>query len=414
MTVRLSLVRRLSVFVAIAAILTIGLGTSTAVRADAPFGGPWCAQNGNTAPCIGKVTLTIGTAAPRQIGPATDDYSVGIDNCTGCAGDIGWSTYSFGGAMPTDATWSIDVNVGTTVPSETDTWGSDVSVTRTKAGADSYVTISGGTVLTDDSSSCVQQADLSSLCQEQADSSVVQFGGDISDYTVNNTKQIADAAYGTDTWTNAGSTGAPEFDNSGSGQIEIPLGNTHFNADGSVAVGDYHAFVPDSTLELFGIDDPGTITPTSLNVAVQSGDVAVTPTATGVSIDITNISWPSPAGIGQIRADLASKTPRARVAPLRIKRGVITPTRPSHVRAHRSSASKGTLKVKGATPRGSRIATYAARCTAHHHRTVHVSGKHSKLKLRKLTRGVRYSCQARAVATAGAGRWSKPVTLRSH
>jgi hypothetical protein len=91
---------------------------------------------------------------------------------------------------------------------------------------------------------------------------------------------------------------------------------------------------------------------------------------------------------------------------LRIKRGTITPTRPTALKARRTT-HRVRLSFHHSKARGSRIIRYQARCVAAHHATRKVSGKKSPLLDLRLAAGVHYRCQVRAKSKAGYGSWSK-------
>jgi hypothetical protein len=69
------------------------------------------------------------------------------------------------------------------------------------------------------------------------------------------------------------------------------------------------------------------------------------------------------------------------------------------------------LSFTRAHPRGSYVRSYEGRCTARHHATRYGTASHSSVKMKRLARGVAYSCQARAKSAAGYGRWSKSRKL---
>jgi hypothetical protein len=95
-----------------------------------------------------------------------------------------------------------------------------------------------------------------------------------------------------------------------------------------------------------------------------------------------------------------------------VRRGTITPTRPSNVHAKRTAAYRGRVGFDLSTPRRARITGYQARCAA-------VSGTHvvwatasgSPIVVTGLHQGRAYSCAVRAQSRAGASRWSSAVRM---
>ncbi|HEY1618494.1 MAG TPA: hypothetical protein VGG25_12805 [Streptosporangiaceae bacterium] len=149
--------------------------------------------------------------------------------------------------------------------------------------------------------------------------------------------------------------------------------------------GFWNAVLPNAFLVDMGINDPSTLTSAGVSASAGTGTVTVTPGPTSAEISITGITF----------------SPRK----VRIKRGTITPTAPTSLKTRRASATVAYLPFHKAHPRGSFVRSYEGRCVAAHHATRYGTASHSSVKIKRLARGVSYSCQVRAKSAAGYGRW---------
>lgn len=178
------------------------------------------------------------------------------------------------------------------------------------------------------------------------------------------------------------------------------LANPHFRMDGTtVFLGNLHERIPNAFLkEAYGIDDPATLSGSGLVASVSGGTgggtIAVTQESSGLAmlVDVTGMTF-------------STRT-------LRIKRGMITPAKPTGVVADRKGASKGTLSFVAPTPRGSKIVGFSARCVRGSE-TVTARGNASPVVVSGLHAGTSYSCKVRANSKAGPGAWSAQVTMRA-
>ena len=224
-------------------------------------------------------------------------------------------------------------------------------------------------------------------CPSTAGANVTTFQGDISDF-----EQWTDSSQwpdfnGMDMWTNIEESDIPPQIIGDPLTIKVDLANSHMLAGASAPFqGFFHIVIPNRFLHDMGIDDPATLDPAGISTSIGSGTVVVTPGPGSTRIDATGITF----------------SPRS----LKLKRGTITPTRVAIKHATRSGHRVRLVFAK-ATPRGSRIMGYQARCSTKHHMTRTVSGKDSPLVVRQLAAGVGYSCEVRARAKAGYGRWSE-------
>jgi hypothetical protein len=414
--------RFLGAGLAAAVLLTSFVATAGPAGATTSY---WCDQNSHTTPCIESASVQIGSGTPTAITSASRDFfllvggpcAVAPDPNGGCQGSVAWAVDPGDTALAADQTFTLSVDLGRFIPSENDTFGVNATVTRSLSGTrldpDYQATITAQPTLQDDGSSCTESGTAIFLCGEQASSSSIGLFGAFDDLVTSESGANGAASYGLDDWSTSSATGAPLFlGSTPAGTITIPIGNTHLHADGSVVHGEYNAFLPNTLLEYIGIDDPTTITAASLAVTLESGTVTITPSATGVTINLSDIIWPEPPG-GGMTAQVSAKAKRARDLPLRIAPGVITPSRAVKVRAHRINSTAAHFTFSGAKPRGSKIRSFHASCSAKHGATK--TGKsrfRSHLKVKDLSAGVSYQCKVRAVAKAGHVRWSAPVKLK--
>lgn len=90
--------------------------------------------------------------------------------------------------------------------------------------------------------------------------------------------------------------------------------------------------------------------------------------------------------------------------------GTVVPTKPTKVRAERTSKHGARIRFRRSQSRGSEITSYEAKCSAEH---ASASGNATKppIRLGDLEQGVAYRCRVRARSKAGPGPWSKRVTV---
>jgi hypothetical protein len=96
-----------------------------------------------------------------------------------------------------------------------------------------------------------------------------------------------------------------------------------------------------------------------------------------------------------------------------IRRGVITPTRPLDVHARRLGPNSGRIRFDPATPRGSRITGYRARCV-HNALVVTATATASPVTVTGLHHGAGYDCTVRALSKAGPGTASALGHMPAH
>jgi hypothetical protein len=375
---------------------------------------PWCAAPA-AAPCIGSVTR--GETAVTSTSP-TWDVSAGMFTLDG-ATQINWivskkgapGSYATLGAGEAGNGWSISLELGNELlPRVTSTYADDVTVDREDNGDGTYVVTIDGTVVTMGVNDECQPV-TPETCPDQAGQDITAFQGNVSDFQQWSDPSQWSDFWGLDAWTNVEETSIPPQISGDPLQITAPLTNSRLMPNGNPFVGFYHVILPNRFLEDMGIDDPSTLDPAGLATSLGdgAGTVTVTPGDVTTEVDATGIAFPAgtdPHARRAARLNSGSAHKRTGRRVLRIKRGTITPTRPTALKARRTT-HRVRLSFHHSKARGSRIIRYQARCVAAHHTTRKVSGKKSPLLDLRLAAGVHYRCQVRAKSKAGYGSWSK-------
>jgi hypothetical protein len=410
----------------VAAVASVGLilpslSAPASARPSAPAAADhdmtWCTSS--PAPCIQSVTRngTAITAADSQW-DISGVWFTSSEGATQLLWDIGKSgafvhdpstgeNYVTMGAGEEGNTWSLNFDLGSDIlPRVTNTYGDDVTTHRVDHGDGTYnITVTGNVIKQSANAECDTSV-FPAVCPVQAGADVTEFAGEVDDFG-----QWTDAAqradfYGLDSWTNVEVTYIPPTISGDPLQIVVPLQNSYKYSNGDVFNGFYHVVIPNHFLQDMGIDDPSTISPAGVDATVGAGSVNVNPGPDAVQVDATNITFPAaPVPPGSARAHAVAKKHTV-LQKVKLKRGTITPTRPSHVTAKRAGANAAKVAFHRAKPRGSKIKGYQARCVAHHAAPRKATAKHSAIKVKHLSRGVAYKCQVRAKAKAGYGHWS--------
>jgi fibronectin type III domain protein len=302
----------------------------------------------------------------------------------------GGSEYASMGPDQTSHLWSMTVTVDSN-PRALSGYMDQMQTSVTDNGDGTWdVTITGYPVTTGVNAECQPVTPESCPYQAGADVTLFQAQSDDFQYSLVPSNEWNDYN-GLREWTNVEESDLPPQVSGSPLQITEQLTNSHLLSTGAVFSGFFHAVLPNAFLVDMGIDDPSTIDPGSVSTSIGSGTVAVVPGADSTEIDITGITF----------------THRV----LKIKRGTITPTRPTITKGKRS-AHRVLLHFSRAHPRGSHIVRYQAICRAPHQRSRTSTAKGSPIVVKGLASGVRYACQVRAKSKAGYGRWSKKHTVR--
>ena len=295
-----------------------------------------------------------------------------------------------------DDVWKITIDLGTMIPRVTFMRGKDGKTVRLDDGDGTYrATITATPVIV--SAGCDQSV-VPTDCPTTATSEWEGYlDGQITDYGGWTDPVQRAAMYGMNFYTNIDATELPPsviYDSTTDSEyLLIRLANPHFRMDGStLARGFFHMEIPNAFLrETYGIDAPATLTSNGLAPTIGSGTVTVAQSADNDSmlVNASDITF-------------SNRT-------LRVKRGVITPTRPTDVRATRTAAHRGKVAFDPSRARGSRITGYRADCVARRGDHV-VTGRAdaSPIIVTELRQDVGYDCRVRAGSKAGPGRWSEP------
>jgi hypothetical protein len=360
--------------------------------------GDWCSAP-SAAPCIESVTRDGVPVLPTDPAWQVDLGSFDPGH------DLTWNL-KWNGAYELPSSelghhWTVVVDTGTVIPRVVYGNGRHGDVVRTDDGDGTYhISLSAETTQVPEGCAA---SPYPWPCPTQATQEPVRFGGQVTDWS-NWTDPVQRAAfYGVDFWTdievNSFPPGVVYHDDTGVAEMRLDFAAPHFLSDGTTVFhGHFETVLPNDFLhENFFIPSPGTMTPGSLAVA-GSGPVSIT--------SITKDSATDP-----MRIDVSDMT--FTVRKLRVKTGVIVPTRPRGLTAKRVSAHKARLAYELARPRGARITGYAARCVSPEgdKQAAKLSGNESPLKATELREGVRYDCRVRALSKAGPGPWSAEVKV---
>jgi hypothetical protein len=376
-----------------ATLLTLALA-APAGAADPTY---WCGPTGR--PCIESATRN-GT----PVGPSHPTYDLSVVD-TPSGDDILWNVSLAGDSDPFDLrasslsdTWTVTVNTGTVIPRVAFAYSANASVVRSFSAGEWHVTHTGRPTTVTDNNECNQMGPTWSCPHTATNEWTGYLGGQITNYATWTDPAQRDSFFGMDYTTNVGLTATPpliESSATGTNQLVIQLAN-HHNRPGGIL---FHGFVllriPYAFLnEVYGIDDPTTVTSAGLAPTIGSGTASVTHDTAGgaLVVKITGITFSQ--------------------RKLRIKRGRITPTKPTQVRPERLGSKRAKVRFKRAKPRGSEITGYRVRCAATEGGDV-ATGSRSKpaVTITGLEAGVAYRCRVRARSKAGLGPRSKTKRL---
>lgn len=190
----------------------------------------------------------------------------------------------------------------------------------------------------------------------------------------------------------------------GSRYLSSEMVNSHYRADGTtVFQGEVRFRMPYGMLrDSFGVPDPSTMDSTSLSGTVNGG----------TTIGSFHV-WHDPDGGGMF-VDITGLTFSKKV--IRVKRGVITPRRPTNLDATRIDAHTGKVAFTKSKARGALPTGYKIRCVSGggHVVTNTKTSPFSPIRIGGLRRGVGYDCKVRATSKAGPGTWSLVVRMPRH
>jgi len=384
----------------VASLLVVVVAAVMAIPSPAGATSSWCADGAPT-PCvesasvngtpINSLDVTWAVVASLYTGGGSNDVQWQVERTTG-------NPYVLG-SESLDDVWEITLDMGTTIPRVASSHGTAFSVNRVDDGDGTYhATVTATPVVT------VGDCDQSAWPWTCPSTATMEWDGyldgAVTDYNAWTDVTQRQSMYGMDYGTNISATSIPPEittdPTTGYDQILIRLANPHYQMDGTTLFqGTLHLVIPKSFLQaVYGIDDPATLTGTGI-LPLLSGSGSGTVTAT---LD----------GSNNVVVDGSNITFTART--LKLKRGVITPTKPTNVATHRVSPTKGKLTFKAAKARGSRITGYRAVCV--NGPTTKVgTAKASPVYVANLVPGKAYTCRVRAKSKAGFGAWSAKVLL---
>jgi len=179
--------------------------------------------------------------------------------------------------------------------------------------------------------------------------------------------------------------------------MDIAMENSHYYPDGTTVFhGQAEIRLPNRILrELYGIPNPETMVDGSFSSTSTSGTV----------------SSHQETGDDAWRINLTGMTFSRQH--LRLKRGTITPTRPTITRTTRLSATSGRIAYSLSRARGAKVTGYDARCVSAggHVVTKTKTTPTSPISVGGLRRGTSYTCKVRARSKVGPSTWSLGVKL---
>lgn len=401
---------RLTTALTIAAVATVGATmiapAATATPSPAPDSGTWCATASSpTIPCI--------VSASRDGVNVPDDgtYDIEVDPYSADGANSALWSVSQTDAAVTDPnahspgtfaslpvtetahTWSLTMQLPLT-PRVTFTYGAGVAITRQTNATNNTVdvTVTGKPVLTGVNDECTVSS-WPWQCPQQSTANVTLFSGEITDFGQWNDPSERADFNGMDASTNVEESGLPPEVVGDPVSIVFDLANSHILAGQSQPFqGFFNIDIPNAFLVDMGIDDPSTLSSAGVSTSGSGGTTTVTPETGSTQVDVSGITF----------------SPHK----LKFAAGVITPTKPTSLRAKRTSGHKATLAFHRAKPRGSKLTGYQGRCSAKHYATVKATGKHTTLHLHGLAPGTAYQCQVRAKSKAGYGHWTAKKKLK--
>lgn len=365
--------------------------------AQALDGGDWCTSSSD-ANCVRALTRNgapVSSSDPNWSAHATFSAAGGEKA-------ISWSIWSETASDALDLgspalsdTWSVTLDTAF-VPRVSSAYGTDVHVSRASLGSGRYrITITARPTTVTDNDECTTSS-WPWVCPTTAsDERIAYLAGNVTDYGTWDDVAQRDAMYGMNLSTNVGVTSIPpevEFDSAtDTNRLLIRLANQHYRVDGTtVFKGFVHLRIPNAYLrEVYGINDPASMTSGSLTTSLGSGTTTVK----------------QESGDDAMLVDATGITFSARK--LVIKRGTVKPTKPTKVHAKRTSATKAKVTYAKSRARGSKITGYQAKCTAGKSVRTATVKKGTRITVTKLRTNTKYTCKVRAKSKAGYSAWSR-------
>lgn len=384
--------RLLTLLSLLVAPLVVASSTQPAKAAD-----PQYCDEGKVAPCI-VTAKRDGVDVVRSV------YQVSVDTYTPpddlhetgfTITKAGVSPYGLGADELTHS-FEVTMNTGTIVPRVVDGLGIDGSTQRWFADGhwNVRITVKPADML----AGCYFDVGVGdTVCPTTATSENVRqyINMRVSDATWYSTiESEKDTLYGLESYSNIELFWYPPnitVSPAGVVQMDFLMQNSHEYADGTDFIGSAKMRIPNRTMRgLYGIPNPDTMVDGSFTSTTTSGSVSS-------EQDLADSSW---------RINLTGATFSEQH--LRLKRGVIVPTRPTNLVATRIDAHTGKVAFTKATARGALPTGYKIRCVSGggHVVTNTKTTPTSPIRIGGLRRGVGYDCRVRATSKAGLGTWS--------
>lgn len=391
--------RRLSALLAVGALALSGI---TAVATAGPaaaeiFKERWC-SSGVAKPCVISATHNGNPLSPG------DDIEVQMISKQVTGDQIYTQVLVYDpsdpAAIATSDTISVYVDLGNIRPDTTESYAFRPDVDRFNDGDGTFkLRFTGKPVLL--TSGCTDT--YPNVCTDTAETQQVTFDVTIIKQLVNLDLAQFDRAQSADT------VDGPFLVESSTGDyLETYVGNSRFLTDGTTRARasarfriPYRMLVSD-----FRIPAPETMVASSMTGTINGAPAMYSfsqdPDGGGVFVDIDNVTFGP--GTGATRSALAAAAAKPRT--IRVKKGVITPTRPILERATRTAPRRTRITFLRAKPRGAYVTGYQARCAAVGKPTVIVNGKYPTIVMTGLRAGTKYQCSVRAKSRVGYGAWS--------
>jgi hypothetical protein len=393
----------------VAATLTAGLVSASPASAGASdFQERWC-TTGGPRPCLESVTRDTGSG-PVPVTESDPDWKITSTGklATPDFDYFMWTvdprTITSGGPeLTTGQTWSLTFDTGTLQPDYTEAYAGKQEVTRTDDGDGTYhVTYTAQPVITTSGCASVYPP----TCPYTADSWAVQLTGEVHDLAPGSEFNGFDVAQSADEVNGIFLEGV----DTGKPYLESEMANSHqYDSDGAgtmvTFVGQVRWSIPYVMLkQSFGVDDPANLSTSGLSGTVSRPDGTLDSGATWVVDNRTTDKV--------LVVDVSGLTFTRKI--LRLRRGDITPTRPSNLVASRTGRHTGVLDFDASRSRGSRVTGYAAACDSVGGGDgfgVASSDTTTRLRLSGLKARTAYDCKVRALSKAGPGRWTATVRM---
>lgn len=360
----------------------------------------YCAD-GKPAPCLVSV-LRNGTPVDRSVYVATVD---GFQDPTEAKHTTGFTLNKTGvtrglGPGELGSIFTVTMKTGTIKPRVIDGWGRNGRSTRYVDGdgdwavkivvkpADMLMSCSGAPIVCDETAE-----------PEDHISYVVMRISDA--WWHGSSERVRDQMWGLESYSDIQLFWyPPSITTSSTGVVTLDflMQNAHNYPDGSTFHGTANMRIPNQVLrDLYGIPAPETMTDGSFTSTSTSGSVA-SYQETG------DDAW---------RVDLTGATFSRQH--LKLKRGVITPTRPDVTRTKRVSAGAAQLSFVTSKPRGARVKGYQVRCVSGGGHVVQAlkTTTRSPVSISGLRRGAAYTCKLRAKSQVGWSTWSLGHKVKS-